>query len=83
MGKQASMARDNAARARNRVDPHGKKAAHQSGAACLVSRREGAGGRHPPWRLEEGDSFLQEIVTKGKVLYEKPNRRIGAKESTN
>jgi len=23
------------------------------------------------WRLEEGDSFLQEIVSKGKVLYEK------------
>jgi predicted nucleotidyltransferase len=23
------------------------------------------------WRLEEGDSFLREIVTKGKVLYEK------------
>jgi predicted nucleotidyltransferase len=25
------------------------------------------------WRLEEGDSFLQEIMTKGKVLYEKAN----------
>jgi len=23
------------------------------------------------WRLEEGDSFLCEIITKGKVLYEK------------
>jgi uncharacterized protein len=23
------------------------------------------------WRLEEGDSFLTEVVTKGKVLYEK------------
>src|SRR5437899_6658456 len=23
------------------------------------------------WRLEEGDSFLREIVTRGKVLYEK------------
>jgi predicted nucleotidyltransferase len=23
------------------------------------------------WRLEEGESFLREIVTKGKVLYEK------------
>jgi predicted nucleotidyltransferase len=31
------------------------------------------------WRLEEGDSFLSEIVTKGKVLYEKTNGRVGAK----
>jgi predicted nucleotidyltransferase len=31
------------------------------------------------WRLEEGDSFLQEIVTRGKVLYEKANRPVGAK----
>jgi hypothetical protein len=23
------------------------------------------------WRLEEGDSFLTEVVSKGKVLYEK------------
>jgi uncharacterized protein len=30
-------------------------------------------------RLEEGDSFLSEIVSKGKVLYEKSNRRLGAK----
>ena len=27
------------------------------------------------WRLEEGDSFLREIVSKGKVLYEKVNDR--------
>ena len=30
------------------------------------------------WRLAEGDSFLTEIVSKGKVLYEKDNRRMGA-----
>src|SRR5436305_2595037 len=27
--------------------------------------------RNMKWRLEEGDSFLREIVSKGKVLYEK------------
>jgi uncharacterized protein len=31
------------------------------------------------WRLEEGDSFLREIVSKGKVLYEKDNAGMGAK----
>jgi predicted nucleotidyltransferase len=31
------------------------------------------------WRLEEGESFLTEIVSKGKVLYEKGDRRVGAK----
>jgi predicted nucleotidyltransferase len=31
------------------------------------------------WRLKEGDSFLREIVTKGKVLYEKADRPMGAK----
>src|SRR5947208_15394991 len=31
------------------------------------------------WRLEEGDSFLQEIVAKGKVLYEKNDQGVGAK----
>ncbi|MBI3823447.1 MAG: nucleotidyltransferase domain-containing protein [Planctomycetes bacterium] len=31
------------------------------------------------WRLKEGDSFLREIMTKGKVLYEKANRQMGAK----
>ena len=30
------------------------------------------------WRLAEGDSFLQEITTKGKVLYEKNHARMGA-----
>ena len=31
------------------------------------------------WRLEEGESFHTEIVTKGKVLYEKNDARLGAK----
>src|SRR5437870_4230988 len=31
------------------------------------------------WRLREGDSFLQEIVAKGKVLYEKNHQGMGAK----
>ena len=31
------------------------------------------------WRLEEGESFHTEIVTKGKVLYEKSDARLGAK----
>src|SRR5204863_9593001 len=30
------------------------------------------------WRLEEGELFHTEIVTKGKVLYEKGNPRMGA-----
>ena len=30
------------------------------------------------WRLREGDSFLREIMTKGKVLYEKVDARVGA-----
>jgi predicted nucleotidyltransferase len=37
--------------------------------------------RTPPnlrWRLEEGDWFLREVVTQGKVLYEKADRRVGA-----
>ena len=29
------------------------------------------------WRLEEGESFLTEITSKGKVLYEKDDRRMG------
>src|SRR5437868_13292991 len=29
------------------------------------------------WRLEEGDSFLTEVVSKGKVLYEKDDARVG------
>jgi predicted nucleotidyltransferase len=32
------------------------------------------------WRLEEGDSFLREVVSKGKVLYEKADQGMG-KES--
>jgi predicted nucleotidyltransferase len=31
------------------------------------------------WRLEEGDSFLREITSKGKVLYEKAHEGVGAK----
>jgi len=31
------------------------------------------------WRIEEGDSFLREIVAKGKILYEKADGRVGAK----
>ena len=31
------------------------------------------------WRLAEGDDFLQEITSKGKVLYEKEDARVGAK----
>jgi predicted nucleotidyltransferase len=30
------------------------------------------------WRLKEGDSFLREITTKGKVLYEAPDTGVGA-----
>jgi uncharacterized protein len=29
------------------------------------------------WRLEEGDSFHTEIVSKGKVLYEKTDQGMG------
>ena len=29
------------------------------------------------WRLEEGDSFLLEVTSKGKVLYEKADARVG------
>jgi predicted nucleotidyltransferase len=31
------------------------------------------------WRLEEGDLFLREVMTKGRVLYEKADRAMGAK----
>jgi predicted nucleotidyltransferase len=31
------------------------------------------------WLMAEGDSFVQEIMTKGKVLYEKADRRLGKK----
>lgn len=30
------------------------------------------------WRLAEGESFLREITTKGKVLYERNHARVGA-----
>jgi uncharacterized protein len=30
------------------------------------------------WRLAEGDWFLREIVTRGKVLYEKTDARVGS-----
>jgi predicted nucleotidyltransferase len=30
------------------------------------------------WRLEERESFLTEVVTKGKVLYEKDGAAVGA-----
>jgi predicted nucleotidyltransferase len=31
------------------------------------------------WRLQEGDWFLREVVSLGKVLYAKPDRRMGKK----
>lgn len=31
------------------------------------------------WRLAEGDSFLREITTKGRVLYKAADERMGAK----
>jgi predicted nucleotidyltransferase len=31
------------------------------------------------WRLEEGESFLREIVSRGKILYEKDDARVGEK----
>jgi predicted nucleotidyltransferase len=31
------------------------------------------------WRLEEGDSFLREIVTRGKILYRSATPRASAK----
>src|SRR5206468_6901800 len=35
--------------------------------------------RNLAWRLAEGDSFLREIVSKGKVLYEKVDGGVGTK----
>ena len=32
--------------------------------------------QHVKWRLEERESFLSEIMTKGKVLYEKNDSRV-------
>jgi predicted nucleotidyltransferase len=34
------------------------------------------------WRLEEGDWFLREIVSQGKVLYEKADEGMGGKSRT-
>jgi predicted nucleotidyltransferase len=31
------------------------------------------------WRLKEGDTFLREVMMKGKVLYEKAHGPVGAK----
>jgi predicted nucleotidyltransferase len=31
------------------------------------------------WRLKEGDSFLSEVISKGRVLYEKAHGRMGTK----
>src|SRR5438270_9210567 len=31
------------------------------------------------WRLKEGDSFLREVVTRGKVLYEAADAGVGPK----
>ena len=33
--------------------------------------------RNLAWRLAEGDSFLKEVVSKGKVLYEKVDQGVG------
>jgi uncharacterized protein len=35
--------------------------------------------RNLAWRLAEGDSFLTEIMSKGKVLYEKADSSLGEK----
>jgi uncharacterized protein len=34
--------------------------------------------RNLEWRLREGDWFLREVISQGKVLYEKNDRRVGA-----
>jgi len=34
------------------------------------------------WRLEEGESFLTAIVSKGKILYEKDDEGVGQKGRT-
>jgi uncharacterized protein len=33
--------------------------------------------RNIAWRLADGDSFLKEIMAKGKILYEKDDPRVG------
>src|ERR1700719_392894 len=35
--------------------------------------------RNLKWRLDEGDSFLREVITRGKVLYEKTDGGLGKK----
>src|SRR5947209_7708869 len=35
--------------------------------------------RNLSWRLAEGDSFLREVVARGKVLYEKADQGVGSK----
>ena len=34
------------------------------------------------WRLEEGDSFLREVTSRGKVLYEKADEGVGEKSGS-
>ena len=34
------------------------------------------------WRLEEGESFLTEITSKGKILYEKNHSRMGTQSGS-
>ncbi len=34
--------------------------------------------RNVKWRLAEGESFLTEVMTKGKILYEKDDPRVGS-----
>jgi predicted nucleotidyltransferase len=34
--------------------------------------------REVKWRLAEGDSFLKDVLSRGKVLYEKDDRRVVA-----
>lgn len=35
--------------------------------------------RNMKWRLEEGDSFLREVMSRGKVLYEAKHPSVGTK----
>jgi predicted nucleotidyltransferase len=34
--------------------------------------------REVEWRLEEGESFLTDVMSRGKILYEKDDRGMGA-----
>jgi predicted nucleotidyltransferase len=58
---------DQAVRIRKVVDPHF--------ALDIIVRTP----RNLAWRLEEGDWFLREIVSKGKIVYEKADARVGGK----